>query len=230
MAINYNDLAPYAVGNAALGGPSSIAGVTDEMSRRVAAMVAAMPPEIRSRFQITSGFRNAARQAQVNPGVTNSRHMHGMALDLGNDPAVLSWINQHGQEHGLGFPLKSMPHEQNHLEMVDSLGNRLGVNGPAGPLSATVTPTPTDNSGAGAGDYGGGGDEIGSPANAAALSGPGPDYWRAMAELQLQSGGGGLGNMFARAFQSSQTPASAPQPILQPINPGAPIPLTQRIG
>jgi len=82
-------------------------------------MVAAMPPEVKARVDIISGHRDAARQAQVNPSVKNSRHMHGMAMDLGNDPVVLDWIGKH-PEHGLGFPLRHMgPKEYNHLEMID---------------------------------------------------------------------------------------------------------------
>ena len=78
-----------------------------------------MPPDVAARFKIISGERDAARQAEVNPGVTDSRHMHGMAVDLANDPAVIQWITQHPQ-YGVGFPLTYMgPKEYNHMEMID---------------------------------------------------------------------------------------------------------------
>jgi len=111
-------LAPYATGNAVPGGRSSVTGVQGEMAQRVEAMVQAMPPEIRRRFEIISGYRDAARQHEVNPRVTNSRHMYGKALDLGGDPAVINWITAH-PEHGLGFPLSRDPKERNHMEMID---------------------------------------------------------------------------------------------------------------
>ena len=120
-------LADYAMGNAVLGGASSVQGVLPDFSSRIEQMVAAMPPEIRGRFRIISGFRSPERQAQVNPAVKNSRHSHGMALDLNSDPEVLSWINQHGSRFGVGFPLSSDPRERNHLEMLTSAGGRAPI-------------------------------------------------------------------------------------------------------
>jgi len=112
-------LATYATGNAVPGGRSSVTGVGADMTQRVQAMVQAMPPEIRRRFEIISGYRDAARQREVNPSVTNSRHMHGKAIDLAGDPEVLGWINANGRPFGLGFPLSRDPKERNHLEMID---------------------------------------------------------------------------------------------------------------
>lgn len=153
-------LSPYARDKARLGQPSSVEGVSDEMARRFQTMVGAMPPEVRSRVEIISGFRDAARQHQVNPSVTHSRHTgtgeagSGMALDLGNDPVVLDWIGANPQ-YGLGFPLRYMgPKEYNHLEMIDpKTGARAPVGGDqqmaasSAPsltrVSQTQTPAPT---------------------------------------------------------------------------------------
>jgi hypothetical protein len=241
-------LAPFARGNAVLGGRSSVEGVQDELARRFAAMTAAMPPEIKARVQIASGFRDAARQAEVNPRVTNSRHMHGMAMDLGNDPVVLDWINQHGREHGLGFPLRYMgPKEFNHLEMVDSLGNRAPVGGaPAGPPAGP--------------DFGGGSDAVpvyadtGDPQFKSGLAvpqappsdTPDPARQAALASLALQQTQSGplgaasgfnaptsLGDAFAQAVKAGQPAAQPPSTILGApsyTNVGGPIPLARRIG
>jgi hypothetical protein len=120
-------LAPYATGNAVPGGPSSIEGVSPRLSSKLETAIAAMPPDVREQFLISSGFRNAQRQAQVNPSVTNSRHMHGAAVDLASNPAVLNWFNQNPQ-YGLGFPLQSDPKERNHLEEIDpQTGGRLPI-------------------------------------------------------------------------------------------------------
>jgi len=112
-------LATYATGNAVPGGRSSVTGVGADLTQRVQAMMQVMPPELARRFAIISGYRDAARQREVNPGVTNSRHMHGKAIDLAGDPEVLGWINANGRPFGLGFPLNRDPKERNHLEMVD---------------------------------------------------------------------------------------------------------------
>jgi hypothetical protein len=250
-------LAPFARGNAVLGGRSSVEGVQDELARRFAAMTAAMPPEIKARVQIASGFRDAARQAEVyrgsgTPPPMNSRHMHGLAMDLGNDPVVLDWINQHGREHGLGFPLRYMgPKEFNHLEMVDSLGNRVPVGGaPAGP-PAGLPAGP---------DFGGGSDaapvyaDTGDPQFKSGLAVPqapppeAPDPARqaaltSLALQQTQSGPLGaasgfnaptsLGDTFAQAVKAGQPAAQPPSTILgapQYTNVGGPIPLARRIG
>ena len=113
-------LAQYATGNAAPGGPSSIEGVHPEFADRINAMVSQMPPEIRDKFQIISGFRDQNRQAEVNPGVTNSHHTQGMAVDTTTDPDVIAWINQHGATFGVGYPLKNDPKETNHLEPLEN--------------------------------------------------------------------------------------------------------------
>lgn len=126
-------LAPYAVDNARLGQPSSVEGVSGVMAEKIHTMVAAMPPEVRQRFAIISGYRDAQRQMQVNPSAPNSRHGAGTgppgtgsAVDLRSDPVVLDWINRNGPSRfGLGFPLKHLPKEQNHMEMVDPQGRRL---------------------------------------------------------------------------------------------------------
>jgi len=160
MSYAGDTLSPYARDKARLGQPSSVEGVSDEMARRFQTMVGAMPPEVRSRVEIISGFRDAARQHQVNPSVTHSRHTgtgeagSGMALDLGNDPVVLDWIGANPQ-YGLGFPLRHMgPKEYNHLEMIDpKTGARAPVGGnqqmaaSSAPsltrVSQTQTPAPT---------------------------------------------------------------------------------------
>lgn len=216
------DLAPYAIGNAVPGGRSSVEGVQGEMARRVVAMVDAMPPDIAGRFKIISGYRDAARQAEVNPGVKHSRHTDRMALDLANDPTVLGWIDQH-PEHGLGFPLKHMPHEQNHMEMMDA-----GLRAPVGqtpppmlkglmaqdgaeadapappPIPAAPLPTPVD------------------PATIQAEADEKQRLYQALAMQQS-----GLGDAIANLVKQGQAPAAAPEPILQRASAGAPLPLAQ---
>ena len=113
-------LAQFATGNAVPGGLSSIEGVHPEFASRISTMVAAMPDDIRQKFQIISGFRDQNRQAEVNPGVTNSHHTQGMAVDTTNDPAVLSWVAQNGPKYGVGYPLASDPKETNHLEPLEN--------------------------------------------------------------------------------------------------------------
>lgn len=222
-------LADFAIGNAAPGGLSSIEGVDPEMTRRFLAMAAAMPPELRQQLQIISGFRSPERQAQVNPGVKNSRHSHGVALDLGNNPAVLAWINQH-PEHGLGFPLRYMPNEQNHLEMVDAAtGARYIPTGNPGFKSGLKFGVP-DNSADTSLDYGGGGDLPAVPAQAAATP---DDSARTAALLALSQSGGmlggrGLGGMLS---QGLQPPAAMPASIIptQQQLAGGPVPLSRRL-
>lgn len=236
-------LAPYARGNAVPGGRSSVDRVDAEMARRFEAMVSAMPPEVKARVQIISGYRDAARQAQVNPGVKNSRHMHGKALDLGSDPVVLDWINQNPQ-HGLGFPLRHMKNEQNHLEMIDQLGGRVPIGG--GPAAAPA--------------FGGGSDaapvyaETGDPQFKSGLATPtstveaAPDPARqaALASLALQQAQSGpfgstgfgapasLGDAFAQVVKAGQPAPQPPQTLLgasqYQTNIGGPIPLSRRIG
>jgi hypothetical protein len=113
-------LAQFATGNAVPGGLSSVEGVNPEFASRISTMVAAMPDDIRQKFQIISGFRDQNRQAEVNPGVTNSHHTQGMAVDTTNDPAVLSWVAQNGPKFGVGYPLASDPKEANHLEPLEN--------------------------------------------------------------------------------------------------------------
>jgi hypothetical protein len=117
-------LASYATGNAVPGGASPVTGVNPEFAHRIEDMVAHMPPELRKKFQIISGFRDAARQRQVNPGVTNSHHTQGMAVDTTWDPAVRAWIREHGSEYGVGYPLLGNPKEGNHLEPLEG-GKRI---------------------------------------------------------------------------------------------------------
>lgn len=117
-------LIPYARGNAAPGGLSPVTGLDPEFASRVGRMVDAMPPELRSRFSIISGYRSPQREADMyreqHPGQAvprHSRHSDGLAADLGWDPGVLSWIGQH-PEYGVGFPLANLPAEGNHLEQI----------------------------------------------------------------------------------------------------------------
>lgn len=107
-----------ATGNAVPGGRSPVTGLDPEFSGRIQKMLADMPPEIREKFSITSGYRSAERQAQVNPGVKNSLHTHGWAADTVRDPDVLAWVGEHGPKYGVGYTLKGMPGEDNHLEML----------------------------------------------------------------------------------------------------------------
>jgi hypothetical protein len=72
-------LAPYATGNAVMGGPSSVEGVGEDLSNKFLRMAQGMPPDLRSRLAIQSGYRDQARQMQVNPSAPNSRHGAGTA-------------------------------------------------------------------------------------------------------------------------------------------------------
>jgi hypothetical protein len=127
-------LEKYAVGNAAKGGPSPVAGVHPEFADRIERMVAAMPPALAARFRIYSGYRSQTRQEQVHPGVDFSHHTgggefgSGMAVDTSTDPEMLAWIHAH-PEFGVGYPLAgpssgvagalSIPGEEHHLEPLE---------------------------------------------------------------------------------------------------------------
>lgn len=113
-------LGPYATGNAIIGGASSVAGVNPEFARRIDQMVKNMPPDIRQKFSIMSGYRSRARQAQVHPSVRDSYHSYGMAVDTTTDSDVVNWINQNGALYGVGYPLNSDPKERNHLEPLEN--------------------------------------------------------------------------------------------------------------
>src|SRR5580765_5441693 len=144
-------IADFAIGNAKPGGLSPVDRVSPAMAARIEKMAAEMPPQLRDRFRIISGYRDEARQAQVNPGVTNSRHTHHIAVDLANDPEVINWINQNPQ-YGLGFPLKHMKNEQNHMEMLDPSGGRIPIGyaatGNTG-VKSGLARTPNNNNGTG---------------------------------------------------------------------------------
>jgi hypothetical protein len=89
-------LSPYTQGNALPGGESPISGLHPEMLSRLNTAIEAMPPELRKKFQIYSGYRSEARQARVHPGVTHSHHTGagegaGLAVDTSTDPEVLKW-------------------------------------------------------------------------------------------------------------------------------------------
>lgn len=40
---------------------------------------------------VTSGFRSVQDQARINPKVTNSAHMVGMAVDIADDGSLYKW-------------------------------------------------------------------------------------------------------------------------------------------
>jgi len=144
-------LANYAVGNAVAGGASPITGVAPEMSNRVEAMLAGMPPDILQKFNVLSGYRSPERQAEVNPGVTNSRHTAGTAVDTTTDPAVLDWVRQNGPQYGVGYTLANLPGEANHLEMLGAGGGRAPIQTAAlqtgGPLSGSAWELANNNFG-----------------------------------------------------------------------------------
>ncbi len=232
-------IADYAIGNAVPGGLSPVTGVGQALASRILALVPNMPPDVAARFKIISGERDAARQAVVNPGVTDSRHMHGMAVDLQNDPAVIQWITQHPQ-YGVGFPLTYMgPKEYNHMEMIDpATGQRVGMGYAATSdpnfKSGLHTPGVPDTGGtAGFGVASANLPSVDIPA--AAPSAPAQTPAATLSpELLTQLAGGGfnppglssLGGTMAGALQAQQ-PFQSPQPILQ--NPGAPLPVSQRL-
>jgi hypothetical protein len=128
-------LAPYAIGNARPGQPSSIEGVSPRLSSKIEAAVAAMPPDVLEQFLIISGYRDAAQQHKVNPGVTYSQHGSGTgppgtgsAVDIVPSPRVLNWFREH-PEYGIGQPLSYMgPKERGHTEEIDpQTGGRLPI-------------------------------------------------------------------------------------------------------
>lgn len=46
---------------------------------------------------VTSGYRDAADQARINPKVTQSKHMTGHAIDiLDTDASLWQWVNNDG--------------------------------------------------------------------------------------------------------------------------------------
>jgi len=114
------DLEPYATGNAKSGGPSPWTGLQPITQQRIAAAVAAMPPDVKQEFKIISGYRSDFRQHQVNPSVTNSHHTSGIAFDVAPSEKVIQWFADNPQ-FGLGFPevLASDPKERNHVEVMN---------------------------------------------------------------------------------------------------------------
>lgn len=122
-------LAPYATGNARPGAASGVEYVHPEFASRIDNMVQAMPPEIREKFEIISGFRSPERNKEVyrqlgKPPSRDSYHSHGVAVDLGDDPDVLNWIDKNGDKFGVGFTIKHLPGEDNHLEPTEN-GQRI---------------------------------------------------------------------------------------------------------
>lgn len=237
-------LLDFAVGNARAGGRSSVEPLAGSpLEQRIIAMVPNMPPEIQARFRISSGFRDAARQAEVNPGVTNSRHMHRMAVDLANDPAVIDWISKNPQ-HGLGFPLHYMgPKEYNHMEMIDpNSGQRVAMDysaiGDPGFSSGLRRPRP------GTGNFGIADANLGpapdvAPAALAAPAAPQPDPNAQLAAALALQGGSGSGDPFkpgglsTTLTQGMQPAPVQPQTILQPqgyLGLSGPLPLSRRLG
>ncbi len=124
---SWTPLAPYARGSAAVGGPSPVDYLDPQFTRQVSAGVDAMPPDIRKQFTVESGFRDPAREAEVyrtqhpgQPVPQDSAHSHGTALDMGDRPAVEQWWDQH-PEFGVGRPLKNLPGEANHLQLLNKV-------------------------------------------------------------------------------------------------------------
>lgn len=130
-----SQIMPYARGNAVAGGPSPLAQINPQLASRIAAAVQAMPPQLRQQFQITSGFRTPAREQEVyatqrpgQPVPQESKHSEGLAVDIGDNPAIENWISQNPQ-YGLGFPLANKPGERNHMEMLPNAGTGLSLVG-----------------------------------------------------------------------------------------------------
>ena len=141
-------LAPYAKDNAQVGGASGIEKVDPYFAQRIADAVAQMPPDIAAKFRITSAFRDQDRENAVyakqwpgQPVPQNSHHGMGLAVDVERDPDVQAWINAH-PETGIGFPIRHLAGEDNHLEPIDANGNRIW--GTPGSVDAGSTPTPRE--------------------------------------------------------------------------------------
>jgi hypothetical protein len=231
-------LADFAVGNAVPGGASPVDRVSPAMAARIEKMAADMPPELRARFKIISGYRDEARQAIVNPGVTNSRHTHHIAVDLNNDPAVISWISQNPQ-YGLGFPLAHMANEQNHMEMLDPGGKRIPIGyaatGDTG-MKSGLARTPSD----GTGNFGMANANLAlSPDIQAQVTPPqaptpgvDPELLAALASQGSPLGGSGLSDIITKATAATN-PTLQPRPIItdptQANLVGQPIPLSRRL-
>lgn len=48
------------------------------------------------RFVATSGLRDLARQMQINPKATNSKHLYGQAVDIFDpDKKIQAWVLKH---------------------------------------------------------------------------------------------------------------------------------------
>lgn len=147
-------LSSYASGNARPGGASPVSGLDSAFASRITAMTQDMPPDIRRRFEIISGYRSSRRQGQVNPRVTDSHHTNegfgtGRAVDLGRDPDVLTWVRAHGHRYGVGFPLLGQPGEENHLEPMNNsrrVPNRTALNLIRSANAGTTTNSSTDQS------------------------------------------------------------------------------------
>jgi hypothetical protein len=230
------------VGNAAPGMPSSIERVDPTYTQQILKMAAAMPPEIRTKFKIFSGFRDAVRESKVNPGVKDSQHSHGLAVDVVRDPDVINWINQNGRQFNIGFPLNADPNEDNHMELLAADGSRLRVGGGGNYV-------PTGSSGFSSG-IPLAGTSPGQTAPAAVASpqtnltrttnlnlGPRIDPITAAQVVNMSGLGGGLGfglpgqpRSMAEAFtQAAQQQQQNQQTTNTPPNVGGPLPLSYRI-
>lgn len=113
-------------------GSQSVAGLDNDFSSRLAAMIREAPADIAKDIQILSGYRSSERQAQLyrdavrKYGVKGARrwvappghshHNHGMAVDLVRNQAALDWVHENAGRFGLGFP---MAHEPWHIEPME---------------------------------------------------------------------------------------------------------------
>ncbi|WP_332116078.1 M15 family metallopeptidase [Azorhizobium caulinodans] len=118
---------------------SKAEGVNPELQKRYQAMLDAMPPELRDKVRVGSGYRSEEQQKRLwdeavrkygseaearkwvaPPG--KSQHNRGEAFDLQFDtPEARAWVHQNAEKYGLTFPL---PHEPWHMERTDGRQKR----------------------------------------------------------------------------------------------------------
>ncbi len=132
------DWNPYRVGGATR--EDSFTGMNPEFSGSLQTMVEAMPPEIREKFMVTSGYRSPEKQAELyaaklkeNNGdhaktrrmvapAGKSQHNHGSAADLKYaDDDVKDWVHANAKAYGMHFPMSWEPW---HIEPIGARAMR----------------------------------------------------------------------------------------------------------
>ena len=151
------DWAPYLTGGGTR--PDAMTGLAGGFEQSLRQLFMDAPPEIRDQLRVLSAYRSpevqaslwenaleeygspeAARQWVAPPG--NSRHNHGMAVDLRYlDPAAQEYVHANAERYGLHFPMEWEPW---HIEPIGPDGQRAPIDGswtpsarPGGPETST---------------------------------------------------------------------------------------------